>query len=253
MNTLLHVAAATSPEPVDGEHEDRVRSEASDGATISTAPAGRRRSRRTAGRPAGAHDDEGDTKSARTRRRLLTAAASVLSKQGYSGTRLSDIAEEAQMQAPAIYYYYPSREDLIEEVMYAGAAAMLEHLRAALDELPPAANPATKISAAVEAHLRNELELSEYSKAIIRNGNQLPEQVGARARAEITAYNDIWRSLLNDLADTGMLRDDLDVGVARMVVLGALNWAAEWWDPGRGDLETIIATTQSMVLHALRP
>ncbi|MBN9735626.1 TetR/AcrR family transcriptional regulator [Pseudonocardia sp. P1] len=214
----------------------------------------RRKPRKTPRRPSGTGDHEdGDTKSARTRRRLLTAAAGVLSRQGYAGTRLSDIAEEAQMQAPAIYYYYSSREDLIEEVMYAGAAAMLDHLREALDELPPAANPAAKISTAVEAHLRNELELSEYSKAIIRNGNQLPEQVGARARAEITAYNDIWRSLITDLADTGMLREDLDAGVARMVVLGALNWAAEWWDPERGDLETIISTTQSMVLHALRP
>jgi hypothetical protein len=38
-----------------------------------------------------------------------------------------------------------------------------------------------------------------------------------------------------------------------MLVLGALNWTAEWWDPSRGPLSELIRTAQSMVLHALRP
>ena len=70
------------------------------------------------------------SKSARTRSRILNAAAHVLSVKGYAGTRLSDVAEYAELQAPAIYYYFPSREDLIEEVMYAGIADMRRHLRA---------------------------------------------------------------------------------------------------------------------------
>ena len=47
--------------------------------------------------------------------------------KGYAGTRLSDVAEYAEIQAPAIYYYFPSREDLIEEVMYSGIAEMTKN------------------------------------------------------------------------------------------------------------------------------
>jgi hypothetical protein len=36
-----------------------------------------------------------------------------------------------------------------------------------------------------------------------------------------------------------------------MFVLGALNWAAEWWDPERGALDALVADVQSMVRHAL--
>jgi AcrR family transcriptional regulator len=193
------------------------------------------------------------TKSARTRQRLLDAAAAVLSRKGFAGTRLSDIAEEAHVQAPAIYYYYPSREDLIEEVMYTGAAAMREHLEKALDALPDTATPADRISAAVEAHLRCELEISNYSTAIIRNANQLPEPVRRRALAEVAAYNDIWRGLISELATAGQLRSDVDPAVGRMFVLSALNWTAEWWNPERGPIDDLIRTAQSMVLHALRP
>ncbi len=193
------------------------------------------------------------SKSARTRERLLDAAAGVLSRKGFAGTRLSDIAEQAHVQAPAIYYYYPSREDLIEEVMYAGAAAMRTHLLEALAALDPASSPADRIAAAVQAHLRHELELSEYATAIIRNGNQLPENISRRALAEVAAYNDVWRRLIAELDAAGELRADVDPAVGRMLVLGALNWAAEWWNPERGPLDEVIRTAQTMILHALRP
>lgn len=191
------------------------------------------------------------SKSAQTRGRLLDAAAAVLARKGFAGTRLSDIAEQAQVQAPAIYYYYPSREDLIEEVMFVGAQAMRAHLVDALDALPPDTPAADRIAAAVESHLRHELEISDYSRAIIRNGNQLPSPVAGRALAEVAAYNDIWRGLVADLAAAGDLRADVDPAVARMIVLGALNWAAEWWDPDRGPIDAVITTAQSMVRHAL--
>lgn len=192
------------------------------------------------------------SKSARTRERLLDAAAKVLSRKGFAGTRLADIAEQAHVQAPAIYYYYASREDLIEEVMYVGAAAMRSHLSDALAALPAGSTPERRIATAVEAHLRHELEISEYATAMIRNANQLPENISNRALAEVAAYNGIWRGLIAELADAGRLREDVDPAVGRMIVLGALNWAAEWWNPEGAPLEDTIRTAQSMVLHALR-
>ena len=59
--------------------------------------------------------------------------------------------------------------------------------------------------------------------------------------------------MIADLDAAGQLRADVDPAVARMGVRGALNWSAEWWDPERGSIEHVIATTQSMVLHSLRP
>src|SRR5947209_20378501 len=77
-----------------------------------------------------------DSKSARTRERILDAAAHVLSIKGYAGMRLADVAEYAELQAPAIYYYFSSREDLIEEVMWAGIADMRAQVSAVLAEVP---------------------------------------------------------------------------------------------------------------------
>jgi hypothetical protein len=50
-----------------------------------------------------------------------------------------------------------------------------------------------------------------------------------------------------------MLRPGLDLMAARMLVLGALNWAAEWWSPRRGTLDVVVRTAQSLVRHGLSP
>lgn len=192
----------------------------------------------------GAQDD---SKAARTRQRILDAAARVLSVKGYSGTRLTDVAEYAEIQAPAIYYYFPSREDLIEEVMWSGVAAMHDHLQTALDALPPELSPLDRLLIAVEEHLRHELELSDYATAAIRNSGQMPEHLRARQLAEDAKYGALWRNLIKDAAAEGQLRDDLDLHVTQMLIMGALNWSAEWWTPRRGSLDTVIRTAQSLI------
>lgn len=193
------------------------------------------------------------SKSARTRGRILNAAAHILSVKGYAGTRLSDVAEYAELQAPAIYYYFPSRDDLIEEVMYAGIADMRKHLLGVLQALPPKASPMDKILAAVEAHLRHELELSDYASASIRNAGQIPEQLRTRQLKEEAAYGRIWRSLFDEARADGQLRSDLDARHAQLLVLGALNWSAEWFDPRRSSVDTIVSNAQVLVRNGVGP
>jgi TetR/AcrR family transcriptional regulator, cholesterol catabolism regulator len=182
--------------------------------------------------------EEASSKSARTRERILDAAAHVLSRKGYAGTRLSDVADQAEIQAPAIYYYFPSRDDLIEEVMWSGIAHMREHMTGVLAALPPDADPLDRIDAAVEAHLRYALEISDYTTASIRNAGQVPESIAIRYTAEASQYGDMWRKLLQEADNAGLLRADLDPMAARMLVLGALNWAA---GPSLGQVPRIVS------------
>ncbi|WP_418003489.1 TetR family transcriptional regulator [Mycobacterium sp. PDNC021] len=194
---------------------------------------------------------DADSKSARTRRRILDAAAHVLSTKGYAGTRLTDVAEHAELQAPAIYYYFPSREDLIEEVMWSGIADMARHLQTVLDELSSETSPLDRILVAVETHLRHELELSDYATASIRNSGQVPEHLRARQLAEEATYSAIWRKLLRAAHAEGQLRDDLDLTVAQLLIIGSLNWAAEWWTPRRGSVDSVVRNATTFVRNAI--
>ncbi|MGW5514416.1 TetR/AcrR family transcriptional regulator [Nocardia africana] len=192
-------------------------------------------------------DESAESKSARTRKRILDAAAHILGRKGYAGTRLSEVAERAQLQAPAIYYYFPSRDDLVEEVMWSGIADMHEHVSAIVEALPPQTPAIERIMVAVEAHLRHELEISDYTTASIRNAGQVPESIRTRQKAEEQSYGKVWKKLFQDAADAGDLPEHLDLRTARMLILGALNWAAEWWTPEAGPLETVVQTAQTIV------
>lgn len=195
--------------------------------------------------------EEQESKSARTRTRILDAAASILSRKGYAGTRLSEVAELADLQAPAIYYYFPSRDDLIEEVMWSGIADMREHVSAILAALPATTGPIERIMVAVEAHLRHELEISDYTTASIRNAAQVPDKIRTRQILEEAEYGKVWKKLFLDAADAGAFPHDLDLRTARMLTLGALNWASEWWTPEAGPLDAVVHTAQAMVRSGL--
>jgi len=210
-----------------------------------------RRSRNGGSASAATDEEVTESKSALTRARILDAAARVLSANGYAGLRLTDVADEAQIQAPAIYYYYASRDELIEEVMWAGIADMREHVVAALSELSDDTPPLDRLLAAAEAHLRHALEISDYTTASIRNAGQVPVSIRKRQILEEERYGEVWRRLINDLAREGRLRPDLDLYIAQMLVLGALNWAVEWWNPRRGSLEAVVANAQSFIRHGV--
>jgi AcrR family transcriptional regulator len=196
-------------------------------------------------------DDVPESKSALTRARIRDAAARVLSATGYAGLRLTDVAAEAEIQAPAIYYYYASRDELIEEVMWVGIADMREHVAAALSELPDGTSPLERLLVAADAHLRHALEISDYTTASIRNAGQVPLSIRKRQILEEERYGEVWRRLINELAREGRLRPELDLYIAQMLVLGALNWAVEWWNPRRGSVEAVVDNAQSFIRHGI--
>lgn len=59
-------------------------------------------------------------KSARTRARILDSAARVFSKSGYAATRLTDIAEAADVKQGSLYYYFDSKDTLVAEMLRVG-------------------------------------------------------------------------------------------------------------------------------------
>ncbi|GAB4943707.1 TetR/AcrR family transcriptional regulator [Mycobacterium avium subsp. hominissuis] len=164
---------------------------------------------------------------------------------------MTDVAEYAELQAPAIYYYFPSREDLIEEVMFCGISDMRRHVQEMLDKTPVGTAPMDRIMVAVDAHLRHELELSDYATASIRNSGQIPERLRARQLKEEAAYGRIWHKLLTDAVADGVINPELDVRLARLLVLGSLNWAAEWWNPRRGSIDAVVANAQLLIRQGL--
>ncbi|MGH9133549.1 MAG: TetR/AcrR family transcriptional regulator [Ilumatobacteraceae bacterium] len=191
------------------------------------------------------------TKSARTRQRILDAAAAVFREQGYASARLSDIAACAGIQTGSLYYHFDSREDLVAEILRLGIETAWEHVRAAVDALPPDAGAVERLAAALRAHTLAVVEISDYASAQAKIVGQVPPDIVGPHRKMQRAYGEYWNDLLVDVERAGMLRPGADLFTVRMLAFGAMNWTPEWVAPDRGDAAAVADQAVAMILHGV--
>src|SRR2546426_11921690 len=85
------------------------------------------------------------SKSARTRRRILDAGASAFRRDGYASVTLKDIAVLAGLQAGSLYYHFRSKEEIVENVLEVGLDGVAAATREAVDALGKNADPLARL------------------------------------------------------------------------------------------------------------
>ena len=185
------------------------------------------------------------TKSERTRERILDAAAAAFRERGFAATRLSDIADRAGLQAPSLYYHFGSKEELIEVVLGLGVERTFEQVKRNVSAVPKD-DPLGRLRAAITTHVQMVQETGNYSAANLRLYGQMPDDIRERLQQTQREVGRYWNRLLVDARRAGAIRTDLDLSATRMLILGALNWTAEWYRPGGrltpGELAELAAT-----------
>ncbi|MDT2006514.1 hypothetical protein FXW78_21060 [Rhodococcus opacus] len=83
--------------------------------------------------------------------------------------------------------------------------------------------------------------------AAIRNAAQMPIELRDRQLAEQQKYAVLWRKLFRDVRTAGQLRPGVDERLARMLILGSLNWSTEWWQPRGESVDTLVQNAKRML------
>ena len=192
-----------------------------------------------------------DSKSDRTRQRILDAAAACFQEHGFASVTLKDIAGRAGLQAGSLYYHFDSKEEIVEAVLIAGVERAFGSTREAVAALGVGADPLARLRVAIATHLRVVLMESAYASANLRIFGQVPEEIRARHLKLHRAYGAYWAALFEDAAAAGLIRPDCDLSVVRMLALGALNWSVEWYRQGRRSPGEIAAQASTMILDGI--
>ena len=192
------------------------------------------------------------SKSARTRQRILDAAAKVFRQQGYAGARLSDIADLAGMQTGSLYYHFASREELVAEILHLGIEKAWAHVTDAVDSLPECASATERLATAIRAHTMAVLQLSDYTTAQARIVGQVPPEIAKVHRSEQRKYGEFWHTFFVAVRDDGLIAPDADLVTMRLLAFGAMNWTSEWFNPKRGPSAAAVAEqTIALVMHGV--
>jgi AcrR family transcriptional regulator len=184
--------------------------------------------------------------------KILDAAAKVFFAQGYSGTRLADIAAMAGMQIGSIYHYFESREALLLQLLLIAWDHTSELVRISVAELPESAPPISRFRAAITAHLMAGISGGNYTSALVRIYSQVPPEVRKKTAEYEAGHSRFLSSLLHDAVLAGEIRPDLDHSIVITMVTGALNWVGEWYRPsGTLTAEQVASEFTTLVLDGL--
>src|SRR5829696_1246625 len=97
---------------------------------------------------------------------ILETAAYLFASKGYVGTSVDDIARELGVSKAAVYHYWSSKEELLEEIQ----DRALTRLREKLDRLDDEENPyETRLEATVAAYIDAVLENTSFVSALLRD------------------------------------------------------------------------------------
>lgn len=107
------------------------------------------------------------------------------------------------------------------------------------------------LRAAIRAHLRALLDVSDYSSANVRIFGQVPQSVRDANLHTRRAYEAEWDNLLSRIQADGALKREVDIRRLRLMLIGALNATLEWFDPHRGSAEALSRTYADVFLNGI--
>ncbi|MDE3065507.1 MAG: TetR/AcrR family transcriptional regulator [Acidobacteriota bacterium] len=142
-----------------------------------------------------------EKKESLTRRHIVEVASRMVAESGSESFRIVDLAEQAHIGVPTIYYHFESRSQVIAEAQMANYFAMTEQLHKLLSRAE------TAISLA---------DADEFWDAVRAN------IVGAWSRGQFDEKRGVIKLLMdvwNDTASRVRFRELLDIQFARWVAL----------------------------------
>jgi len=163
---------------------------------------------------------------------LLVAAATKFAEQGYHATTIRDLAAATMMTPGAIYFHVPNKQTLLLAVYEEGVQRIVDRVDRAV---AGGETGWSRLAAAVEAHLEAILDVSAFSRVVIRI---LPDDV-PEVSADLTRLRDRYEDRFRALFDEVKLPEGMAPGLARLFLLGSLNWTPVWHRPGRTSISEI--------------
>jgi AcrR family transcriptional regulator len=202
--------------------------------------------KRPRGRPRKTADELED---GNRRRELLNSAAKLFRRKGFHATSTRDIAAAAGMQSGSPFYHFASKDALLFAVMEEGMRTAIDRQRQALEAVGFRVTPTQRLGVLVRNHFDVLLGPgSDFIPVMLYEARSLNARQ-RRAVADLQSeYETAWTPVLEALRAGGKLR--ADVKLARLLIFGALNWSAQWYDRRKGaSLDELTAASLALFIH----
>lgn len=156
---------------------------------------------------------------------LIEIASRLFAAHGYAGTSLRDIAEEANITKAALYYHFPNKEALYEQIV-------VDNLQGLIDRVSEAIKPTDSATEQVRAFMLTAADVfAEAPDAWIAGSHVFWSGMGPQVRAAAVSRRDQFEKLLRACIAKGIASGefrDVDAAVAGRLLLSTLNQMTRW-------------------------
>jgi AcrR family transcriptional regulator len=174
--------------------------------------------------------------------KIRRVAIDVFARQGYHGASLRQIAKASDITLGTLYHYYPSKQDLLAELMSDALQPLITSGHQVRAEL--AGDPMQQLFEAVRRFVL--ITLAAPQLAIIADVElrSLTGDNASRVVAMRDEYEEIIRSIVADGAGSGVFHPG-DVKMATFAVLAISNQPAYWFNHNGALSDNDVAEAQA--------
>ncbi|AGI91449.1 TetR/AcrR family transcriptional regulator [Streptomyces albidoflavus] len=161
-------------------------------------------------------------------RRLLAAATRLFADQGYDRTSVQEIVEAAGVTKGALYHYFGSKEDLLQEVY----ARLLRLQQERLDMYAGSQEPVEeRLRAAAADVVVTTIENLDDASIFFRSMHQLSPEKNKQVRAERRRYHERFRALVEEGQRAGVFTRDIPADLVVDYHFGSVHHLSTWYRP----------------------
>jgi AcrR family transcriptional regulator len=156
---------------------------------------------------------------------IVAAAAGLYAHKGFKGASIADLAKVCRTSKSLVYHYFPSKEDILYDVM----ASHLELLADAAEEavLGQGVDPKQRLQAIAHSFMRLYSGAADRHRVLLNELDNLPAErradVIAKQRRIIALVETQVREVRPDLASGAQAR------ALTMLFFGMINWTHTWF------------------------
>lgn len=160
------------------------------------------------------------------KQQILDIAARLFARNGYRGTSIREIGEQAGILGGSLYHHIKSKDALFIELHHSA----LDRAEALIGQaVAQRSDPWERLEAACRALLEIQLAPDSLTQPLMNDFREVPEDV----KLELVARRDAFEEPFRDLVNALPLPPEIDRSIYRNLLLSMLNEAGNWYRPGR--------------------
>lgn len=157
---------------------------------------------------------------------IIDAAVEVIAENGYHQSQVSKIAKQAGVADGTIYLYFKNKEDILISLFKEKMGQFIERME---EDIKEKATAKEKLALVISKHFS--LLAGDHNLAIVTQLELRQSNLELRQKINeiLKGYLNILDGILTEGIQSGELKEDLDVRLARQMIFGTIDETVTTW------------------------